>query len=74
MENESNGNEKLQTIYRWKALSEENILEQFISGFIHYESLTSEEKEIRYKVQLSDLKSDQANWWFIGLCVVPRFS
>jgi hypothetical protein len=45
-----NGDEKLQIIYRWKALSKENILEQFIFGFIHCESLASEEKGIGYKV------------------------
>jgi hypothetical protein len=47
MEKGSNGDEKLQIIYRWKALGEENILEQFIFGFIHCASLASEEKGIR---------------------------
>jgi hypothetical protein len=66
-----NSDEILQIIYRWKALSEENILEQFIFGFIHCASLASEEKGIEYKVQLSDLKRNQANWQFRGLCVGP---
>jgi hypothetical protein len=55
MENGSNGNEKLQIIYRWKALTEENPLEQLILKMKHCTSLASEEKEIGFKIQLSDL-------------------
>jgi hypothetical protein len=46
MENGSNGNEKLQIIYRWKALTEENPLKQFILKMEHCTSLASEEKKI----------------------------
>jgi hypothetical protein len=44
MENGSNGNEKMQIIYRWKALTEENPLKQFILKMEHYITLASEEK------------------------------
>jgi hypothetical protein len=54
----------LQIIYRWKALSEENILEQFIFGFMHCESLAFKEKELGYEVQLNNLESDRTNWRF----------
>jgi hypothetical protein len=59
MEKNSNGDGILQIIYRWKALSKENILEQFIFGFMHCESLAFKGKEIEYGVQSDDLAS---NW------------
>jgi hypothetical protein len=71
MEKGTIGDEKSQTLYRWKALGKENTLGKFISGFMHCTSLASEEKETGYKIQLSDLKSNQANWRFRGLCVGP---
>jgi hypothetical protein len=46
MENGSNGNEKLQIIYRWKALTEENLLKQLFLNMMHCTSLASEEKRI----------------------------
>jgi hypothetical protein len=71
MENGSNGNEKLQIIYRWKALTKENPLKQLFLRMENCTSLALEEKEIGYKTQLSDWKSNQANWRFIGLYVGP---
>jgi hypothetical protein len=38
------GNEKLQIIYRWKALDKENTLEQLIFSLVFCESLTLEMK------------------------------
>jgi hypothetical protein len=58
----SNGNGKLQLIYRWKALTEKNPLKQVILKIVHCTSLASAEKGIGHEVQLNDLKSDQANW------------
>jgi hypothetical protein len=46
----SNGNEKLQIIYRWKAIDEENTLEQFIFSLVHCKSLALKEKEIGCEV------------------------
>jgi hypothetical protein len=44
MKNGSNGNEKLQIIYRWKALTEENPLKQFILKMEHCTTLASKGK------------------------------
>jgi hypothetical protein len=44
MKKGSNGDEKLQIIYRWKALTEENLLKQFILKMEHCKTLASEEK------------------------------
>jgi hypothetical protein len=64
MENNSNGNEKLQIIYRWKALTKENPLKQLFLKMVHFTSLASEEKEIGFKIQLSDLGTNWTNWHF----------
>jgi hypothetical protein len=61
MKKGTNDDEKLQIIYRWKALSEENILEQFIFGLVHCKSLILKGKEIGYGVQLGNLENDQMN-------------
>jgi hypothetical protein len=71
MENGSIGNENLQTIYRWKALSEENILEWFISSFMCCTSLAFKGKEIGCEVQLGDLGNNQINWRFREIHVGP---
>jgi hypothetical protein len=47
MEKNSNGDEILQTIYRWKALDEENPLKQLIFKMVNYVLLTLEMKGIR---------------------------
>jgi hypothetical protein len=44
MEKNSNGDGILQIIYRWKALTEENPLKQFILKMVHCTSLASEVK------------------------------
>jgi hypothetical protein len=67
----SNGNEKLQIIYRWKALTKKSSLKQLFSKMVYYTSLASEEKEIGYKVQSSDLTSNWTNWRFREAQVGP---
>jgi hypothetical protein len=64
MENNLNGNEKLQIIYRWKTLTKENSLKQLFLKIMHCTSLASEEKEIGCKIQLSDLGINWTNWRF----------
>jgi hypothetical protein len=43
------GDENLQTIYRWKALDEENTLGQFILGLVHCKSLAFKGKRFECK-------------------------
>jgi hypothetical protein len=69
MVKDSNDNEKLQIIYRWKALTEENPLKQFILKMDHCTTLASKGKGFGFRIQLDDLKSDETNWRFRGLCV-----
>jgi hypothetical protein len=45
MEKHSNDNENLKALYRWKALDEKNVIEQFSFDMVHYTSLTPKEKE-----------------------------
>jgi hypothetical protein len=54
MERGSISHENLQMIYQWKALGEENVLEQFISIMVHYASLAWEMKLARPKHGESD--------------------
>jgi hypothetical protein len=54
----SNGDEKLQVIYRWKALTEENPLKQLILKMEHCTSLAFKEKEDRCRIQSGDLRSN----------------
>jgi hypothetical protein len=61
MENGSNGNEKLQIIYRWKALTEENPLKQFILKMEHCTTLASKGKGFGLRTQLDDLTSNWTN-------------
>jgi hypothetical protein len=46
MEKNSNGNENLQTLYRWKAIDEENVIEKFSFDMMHYTSLRPKKKRI----------------------------
>jgi hypothetical protein len=65
------GNENLQIIYRWKALTKESSLKQLFLKMVYCTSLTSEEKEIGCEVQLGNLENDQMNWRFRGVQVGP---
>jgi hypothetical protein len=65
------GDENLQTIYRWIALTEENILEWFISSFMRCTLLALKGKEIRCDVQLGDLGNNQINWRFREIQMGP---
>jgi hypothetical protein len=53
MENNSNGNEKLQIIYRWKDLTKENSLKQLFLKMERCTSLASEEKKIGLEMELA---------------------
>jgi hypothetical protein len=64
MENRSNDNEKLQIIYRWKALTENNPLKQFILKMDHCTILASKGKGFGLRIQLDDLASNWTNWQF----------
>jgi hypothetical protein len=50
MENGSNDNEKLQIIYRWKALTEENPIKQFILKMEHCITLASKGKGFGFRI------------------------
>jgi hypothetical protein len=52
------GNQNGQMIYRWNALNEENILEQFISDLVYCISLALKEKEISCEIQLGNSGSN----------------
>jgi hypothetical protein len=71
MEKRSNGGEKLQIIYRWKALGAENTLEQFIFGLVCYNSLASKGKGFRHIIQSDDLACNWTNWRFREAQVGP---
>jgi hypothetical protein len=71
MEKGSNGDEKLQIIYRWKALSEENILEQFFSVSCTVNHSHSREKGFGHRIQSDDLASNWTNWRFREAQVGP---
>jgi hypothetical protein len=54
--------EILQIIYRWKALTEENPLEQLILKMVHWVSLTSKGKRVECIMQLNNLRDNWVNW------------
>jgi hypothetical protein len=49
----SNGDENLQSLYRWKALDEENPLKQLIFKMVYCVSLALEKKGIGQKMELA---------------------
>jgi hypothetical protein len=53
MEYSSNGNKKLQIIYRWKTLIKENPLKQLFLKMVHCTSLALEGKEIELEMELA---------------------
>jgi hypothetical protein len=64
MRKSSNGDENLQMIYHWKALTEENSLKQLVLKMVCYASLASRKKGIGWKIELVGLGEDEANWRF----------
>jgi hypothetical protein len=71
MEESSIGNEILQTIYRWKALDEENPLKQLIFKMVYCVSLALEKKGIGQKMELAVWDGNEANWRLEKHCVGP---
>jgi hypothetical protein len=49
----SNGDKNLQSLYRWKALDEENPLKQLIFKMVYCVSLALEKKGIGQKMELA---------------------
>jgi hypothetical protein len=71
MEKHSNGDRILQIIYRWKALTEENPLKQFILNIEHCTTLASKGEGFGLRVQLDDLAGNWTNWRLGKYCVGP---
>jgi hypothetical protein len=61
MEKHSNGDGILQIIYRWKALGEENMLEQLFSSLVYCTPLASRKKELGCGSELANESHDKTN-------------
>jgi hypothetical protein len=64
MKYNSNGDENLQTLYHWKALTKESSLKRLFLKMVHCASLASKEKKIGLEMKLVDQEGDETNWQF----------